>query len=386
MLLTWPGKFSLPLAALFLAGGSAALADTLSGPSVGVTPYGMGRAQSAIADDWLSLYYNPAGLALVKRVDLQVFDLRLESNSDVIHSYQDVKSLSTNSQSTLAGSINSLAGKNIMGDVSNVSQITIPHFALSFVYDQQVDFELQNLAYPITSATYIKDTYVMAGTGWSIGKQQDFRIGASLRWIDRTGGSLSIPISEIMGNTKSIESLFSQSGTGYGGDLGMQYRLPIPGQVEYTTSFVWHDIGDTSFGSSAAVNPPTRIEQDMVGGIAIRFPIGGNTNRRARRRYGQARSTSSFSIVADYDHINTPLSQVPLAMHLHTGVNLDLPIFSFQLGLNQSALTYGTSFDIGLVRVNLASYGEELGYYAGQKVDRRYLLSLGSDFGFSTSK
>jgi hypothetical protein len=63
-------------------------------------------------------------------------------------------------------------------------------------------------------------------------------------------------------------------------------------------------------------------------------------------------------------------------------MNLDLPVLSFQVGLNQSSLTLGTGFDIGIIRVEAATYGEELGSYAGQRRDRRYLLSIGSALGF----
>jgi hypothetical protein len=63
-------------------------------------------------------------------------------------------------------------------------------------------------------------------------------------------------------------------------------------------------------------------------------------------------------------------------------MNLDLPILSIQLGLNQTAFTAGMGFDLWALKVNVATYGEELGSYGGQRVDRRYLLSVGSSFGF----
>ena len=124
----------------------------------------------------------------------------------------------------------------------------------------------------------------------------------------------------------------------------------------------------------------------MVAGAAIRFPIGGGQNRRLLRRYGPTRSTSALSFVFDYDHLNKSWNDEALVKHLHEGINLDLPLFSFQVGLNQTALTFGSTFDIGLVKVSLATYGEELGSYAGQRVDRRYLLSIGSVLGFDAGK
>ena len=376
-----PGK-AISLLFVLLA-ALPARAGELAGPDEGVVPFGMGRAYSAVADDWLSLYYNPAGLAMVNKIDFQVFDIKLESNQDVLKSYSLLSDLSKTSQSSLANSLSGLAGKHIMASASNVTQITVPNFAIGVVYDTHTDFDFENLSYPTTHMRYTKDLAIVGGGAVSAGNHKEFRIGAAMKYVTRTGGVRDIPISEITGSKAAITSLFSQSGTGFGGDFGMQYRLPAPGRVEYTTSFVWHDVGQTSFGGPQAQNPPTPIDQDMVAGLGIRVPIGGLKNRRIERRNGPTRSSSSLSFDFDYDHLNTSWNQEALVKHMHLGANLDLPIFSFQLGLNQSSLTFGTSFDIGIVRVSLATYGEELGAYAGQKVDRRYLLSIGSSFGFS---
>jgi hypothetical protein len=81
-----PGSALLLFLAPLLPWEPWAGARELYGPEAGVIPYGMGRAYSAVADDWLSLHYNPAGLALVKKVDFQIFDLKVESNHDVVTS------------------------------------------------------------------------------------------------------------------------------------------------------------------------------------------------------------------------------------------------------------------------------------------------------------
>ncbi|MGZ3657315.1 MAG: hypothetical protein ACXVB9_05610 [Bdellovibrionota bacterium] len=360
-------------------------AAELSGPEEGVVPYGMGRAYSAVAEDGLALYYNPAGLAMVNRLEFQAFDLKLQSNSDTIKTVSLVKDLGNNSSSSLANTLGKFAGKHVLLTGSDVTQITVPHFALGMVYDTHTDFDLENLSYPTTQMRYTKDLSLVAGGAIS-SPNKALRLGASIKYMNRTGGVRTIPISEITGSKAAITSLFSQSGSGFGGDFGMQYRFPVPGRVEYTSSFVWHDIGETSFGGPGAQNPPTAIPQDMVAGLGIRIPIGGMKNRRLERRYGPTRSNSSLSLAFDYDHLNISPNQEALVKHFHTGMNLDLPILSLQMGLNQSYFTYGFSFDIGIVKVAAASYGEELGSYAGQHSDRRYLLSVGSSFGFSAAK
>lgn len=374
-----PGSFIAALL-LLLAAGSAS-ARELYGPDVGVTPFGMGRAYSAIADDWLALHYNPAGLALVKKVDVQLFDLRLSSNRDVLQSYSNISNMGKSSNG-LADAVNSFVGKHVMASVGNQSQITLPNFAFGFGYDVHANVDTQNSAYPTVFTRYTKDLTLMMGFAGATGPKKALRLGASLKMVNRTGGKRYLTIDELSGSKSTLKERFQDSGAGFGGTVGMQYRLPTPGRTEFTTSFVWHDIGKTSYGTSADQTRPTRTDDNLTVGFGMRLPIGGRKNRRLERRYGPDRSTSHLSFAFDYSHLNYGPNEEHLPKHLHFGMNLDLPILSLQLGLNQTSLTAGVGFDLWAVRVNMATYGEELGSYAGQRRDRRYLLSVGSSLGF----
>lgn len=365
-----------------LLAGTAAEADELYGPDVGVEPFGMGRAYSAVADDGLSLHYNPAGLALVNKLDFQIFDIRLESNRDVVSSYKQLGDLGKSGSGSVAETMNKYTGKHIMASAGNNTQLTVPNFALGFIYNTHTNFDMENLSYPITKMRYTKDLGFYMGGAVAAGPRKAFRLGTTLKYINRTGGVKNIAVSEIMGNRTALTERFNSTGSGIGADLGMQYRLPTPGRTEITTSFVWHDVGHTSFGTFQQQNTPSRIDQNMVAGLGLRFPIGGKKNRRLERRYGPSRSSNHLSFAFDYSHLNYSTSTEHLPKHLHVGMNLDLPIFSIQLGLNQTAITFGTAFDIGVIKVELATYGEELGSYGGQRVDRRYVISIGSALGF----
>jgi len=357
------------------------IAKELYGPEAGVVPFGMGRAYSAVADDWLALHYNPAGLALVNRVDMQLFDLRVGSNRDVIESFDNINKLS-DSSSGVAATLNNYAGRHVMAEVSNHSQITVPGFAFGLGYEVHADIDMQNRAYPQTVMRYTRDLSLAFGGAVGIGKRKDLRIGGKMEFMRRQGGVREIGIDEIAASRDSLTSRFDMKGAGWAGTVGMQYRLPTKGRTEFNTSFVWHDIGKTSFGGHMSQSRPSRIDDNMVAGFAVRFPIGGRKNRRLERRYGPGRSTSHLTFAFDYSHLNYSLDEEHLPKHIHLGMNLDLPLLAIQLGLNQTSLTLGTSFDIGILRVAVATYGEELGSYGGQRRDRRYLLSVGSALGF----
>ncbi len=359
-----------------------ARAKELYGPEAGVLPFAMGRAYSAIADDWLALHYNPAGLAMVRKVEIQLFDLKMASNRDVIQSMSNVKNLGKSSSGSIGSALSEFSGKNIQAQANNISQITLPNFAAAISYDVQINFNMENQVYPQTEMRYTKDLGFLFGGALGFGKRQDLRVGTTLKFMKRTGGFKNVLVSDMLGNRTAVLKKFESSGSGVGGDIGFQYRLPTNGRTELLTSFVWHDIGNTAFGTSQQQDQPTRVEQNLVAGLGIRFPIGGKKNRRLERRYGPTRSVNHLSLAYDYSHLNKSLSQEDFGKHSHLGLNLDLPILSIQLGMNQDSLTFGTSFDIDIVRVAVATYGEELGSYTGQKRDRRYVLSIGSGFGF----
>jgi hypothetical protein len=377
-----PGRLSaLVLATAFLWGNAVALSAELYGPDVGVVPFGMGRAYSAIADDWLALHYNPAGLAQVKKVDIQLFDLRMESNRDVLKSYSNISKMGKTS-SSLANTLNAYVGENILGDITNQSQITVPNFAIGLGYDVHADIDIQNLAYPSIFARYTKDLVLNTGGAFAMGPKKELRLGAALRFVHRTGSMRNLLVSDLAGKKSALKDEFTQNGSGIGSDIGMQYRLPNTGRTELTTSFVWHDIGKTSYGGAMDQNRPTRTDDDMVVGLGLRFPIGGRKNRRLERRYGPDRSSSSLTFALDYSHLNISPNVEHLPKHFHLGTNLDLPILSVQLGMNQTSFTAGLGFDLWAMKINLATYGEELGSYAGQRRDRRYLISIGNSMGF----
>ena len=359
---------------------SLAYGKELYGPEAGVVPFGMGRAYSAVADDGLSLYYNPAGLALVNKVDFQVLNVRAETGSDVVAIASGSKKVGKSSN--VASTLNGYAGQNLEGQIAEYTQITVPNFAMGLNYNVHLDLDMENVVNPVSQMRYTKDLAFSVGTAFSAGKRKELRVGVVFRWIHRTGGYRTVGIDEIVGSTNSLIDKFGATGSGYSGTVGTQYVLPFSGRTEVTTSFVWHDIGDASFGSYSSANRPTRIEQNMVAGAAVRFPIGGSQNRRLERRYGPKRSTSAVTLAFDYSYLNIGQSKEQYPKHTHVGLNVDLPILSFQVGLNQSSLTFGTSFDIGLFKVDLATYGEELGSYAGQRPDRRYVMSFSTGLGF----
>lgn len=380
-------KYCLLIALLISLGiGANASAKELYGPEAGVIPYGMGRAYSAVADDWHALHYNPAGLAMVEGVDLQILDLNLSTNKQAITNIKKYQELGESGDD--ARKMRALIGDTLHFRAANYSQITLPRFAFGTIYDYNVTFDAKNQVNPRIRIRNTKDFGFTSGFAVGIGRGANrtraLRIGTQLKYIKRTGSVQELSVAQFSASgSQALLDRFNQSGWGLGATLGLQYQLPVAGRAEYTVSFVYHDIGNTSFGSEKTANRPTPLQQNMVAGFAARFPIGGKVNRRVARRYGQPRSSHHMTVSADYTHLNIGTGTEQLPKHLRFGMNIDLPIISLQAGINQGALTGGIGVDLAAIRVNAATYSEELGSFAGQQRDRRYIISVGTGFGFS---
>ncbi len=70
-----------------------AIARELPSNHWGTIPLAMGGAYSAVADDWLSLHYNPAGLALQRKLEFQLLNFSLDVNRTSIEHFKNIRNL-----------------------------------------------------------------------------------------------------------------------------------------------------------------------------------------------------------------------------------------------------------------------------------------------------
>lgn len=365
-----------------LPGSEKVWAAELGGqPKIGVEPLAMGRAYSAIADDWLALHYNPANLAAVRGLDLKLLHFKIGGNQQIYNSYNDINDL--DQAGTLSDTLNVLAGKQLQFDIETGVQFTVPHFALGAYYEILGQFSMINLAYPTTTVTYTKDFSIIVGTGWGIGRHRKryiVSIGSSLRIMQRQGGTQDISIDTIGGETDALLSRFSEKGRGIGVTPALTFQWPLQSRMEISNSVVWHNLGKISFGKAESLERPTRIEDNLTVGMGIRMPFWGKLNRRRTRRFGQSRGNYNLSFTFDYSHLNLKADEADPAKKMHAGMRLKLPFISLYLGNSQTQWTYGFSIDALLFDIKAASYTEELGSFAGQQRDRRYVLSITGGF------
>jgi hypothetical protein len=328
---------------------------------------GMGGAYAAVVDDDESLWYNPAGIAKNTGFYWKILDPKV-GVTDVTTAMDSFSDLSD--QATFESALNNLYGEPIWLGASGKTSILMPYFAAAYFYDVDASIIVDNPVSPTLTTNYITDSGVALGTGFSIASI--FQMGFVTKYITRSGirkdwGAATV--TDIIAGNETPDIIFDQfstvTGIGYAFDMGM--NLTLPTVVQPTLSFVWKNIGNTSFRAAPGDEEPPTEDQNMLiaASMLVDLPF--------------------FHIVPAIEirHLNNDDAQ--LGKKIHMGVEIGLPLIDIRAGFYQGYYSLGAGLDLGLIKIDAATWGTELGGYPGQYESRRYMvqatLEIGFDFG-----
>jgi hypothetical protein len=351
--------FACAIAAFIAMSAPLARAEQLSEPWTSVRALGMGNAYTAIVDDSDSLFYNPAGLARNTSFSWTLFNPRIGANgAQAIENAQVLSSISNDP----VGALNQLYGSQLWLGGGAQSAVLMPNFGLSVFSTSEVGLAVSNPAATTMNLNYVFDY------GGALGFGVDFlpkfvMFGMVLKWINRTGTTLPIGPSTIATlDPAVIEGELKRRGSGYGADFGMVLTLPSP--IRPTLSIVYKNAGYTNFKHEEGAGAPTGMRPELIigGALEIDTPL------------------VSLRPVIDYKYADR--YDLQFGRKLHLGVEVDIPFIDIRAGLHQGYWTAGLGMSLGILRLDAASYGVELGEYPGQLEDRRYVAQLTLELGF----
>ena len=350
--------------AIFILMTSTAKAAELYEVNVSPRALGMGNAYTAIVADKDALFYNPARLAEVKGVNLTIADPYLGANGqDVYDTYTSLSDASA-STSSFATTLRQLYGKKIWVGGGAKAALTTPYFGVAGYDALTGSAYLNNPAYPNLNVNFINDYGFVAGAAFDIAKIVS--IGFSGRRITRIGASFPVGVSTLaVLSSSQLQDQLSNRGTGYAVDFGSS--ITIPGPVKPTFSFVWKNLGYTTFTQDFGSVAPPMIKDEMIAGLGMDISLPGIDIRPA----------------FDFKYLNRTDEQ--LGKKIHLGIEFDLPLIDIRGGFYQGYYTAGVGVDLGFFKVDAATYGVELGEYPGQHEDRRYVAQLTIELGFDPS-
>lgn len=238
----------------------------------------------------------------------------------------------------------------------------------------------------VPSTLYIGGTYSFRNISTGNSSVDNYlkllNVGLNLKFNISLGVSENIALDDIVSNTFTNinpQALLSNISTRFVPDIGFLYRIPL----------------DSSGGDNQRVNIGLSIKD--IGGITTKlitgneevfipttFNIGASYFVDLYSQFGFGNSMllrkNYFSL--DFHDLFLQRKDKDFFRRLHIGIssqlfNLnDILAMNLGLGVNGGYPTFGISLKLTVIKIEFAVYTEELGVYAGQDPDTRYVGSI----------
>jgi hypothetical protein len=216
-----------------------------------------------------------------------------------------------------------------------------------------VNAEIRNPPYPEFHPKANVDYGFTGGAGFKV-PVEGLRVGGTLKYLHRESLDEVYTAADIADD--DFEDRLDddrKSGNGVSMDLGVLYELPV----------------ESSFTTDVGLSINNLFEMDMSEAEDIKRTVNlGIATRRSFSGFTLIGAFDIIDITRNYDQDDDYMKRI------HMGAELQLPaILAVRMGLNQGYFTAGATLDFPVVRLDFATYAEEVGAYAGQREDRRYV-------------
>ena len=331
----------------------------------GLRPLGMGNAYVSIADDFNSLFYNPAGLARLEAWDGEFLNPALDftkSISDLASDAQDLTGSDSVKQSI------QLLEKNT-GESHHIGLKWTPHLIFqNFGFGLGADFGMTLLVHREISPYLDVGVEAILPISFAMNFFEDrLSVGVSLKGRVRVGVEREFSMDDLEAfqdqdeDTQTTELKdYLLSGAGAGADVGILFT-PVE-TMKPTLGISVTDFGGTAYQEVDAGelgSTPDLVLPSVNVGMSFRpVEIG---------RWYLLASVDAHSINQPYTY----------GKKLNFGSEIGFGRWAkFQAGLYQGYLTGGLQLDIGVLNLRVVTYATELGNTAGFKESRRYAAQL----------
>jgi len=349
---------------------------------------GMGNSYIAVGGTSSSVFYNPAGLSKInKNAGFEVDLLRLtvgwgKNSIDFINDLSDAldaqdgdyiqpKDGDDGDDQLYAVNevIKKYQGENLHFTVNNYSSISRKWDKLALTIGFLVDVKSNTITHQGFGLGGLIEEHGSFTFGPLLGASYDFlngdlSIGMSAKYLYRKTVDHYFTSREIVENEDNLDTYITETvakdGTAFGGDIGVIYNIDKFDFMPISVGASILNIGDLDFGEAG------KIPMTFNVGIAIKpkLPI------------------FDWTIAIDYVDLTNNFEDSDKLKRLRGGVEVsffDNKWSSLKLrgGVYQGYFTGGAEFRLLLFTAMFTTYEEEVGAYAGQKGDRRYLITLG---------
>lgn len=345
--------------------------------SKSIRALGMGGAFYAMSDDEYALFYNPAGLANYRGEGSLMFSAQGYISTGATSAIKTLSKQKGQDISNVVTSLQSFAGKPISAGVSLFPHYVRKYFAMGLLLaDAKTNFAILGKELDTSvDLTMIVDNGLFIGFGRPV-LNDDLQVGFNVKGIIRAGGKKTFSVLDIA-SSKDL-NLDPNSLGGVGGgidfDLGAIYDihgLPfgVLNQVSMTINNVMgSDL--TMFKSDTGGNPPGLIRTLSLGARSTLRGIG------AIDQFHVLFDLAEFQLGGESD-LEYGARKGSLFKHINMGVEAPINgILSVRAGFHQGYLTAGLGLQFSPIKVDFATYGEEVSQGINRLSSRRFALRI----------
>lgn len=358
---------------------------------------GMGAANTAVGGYSTAVFYNPAGLINIKKehgVEVELLGISV-SASQKIQQFADDLNNANNDTAQVVDTV-----KKYSGDVFNLTASN--YTSVSYHTENDVAWSVGLLA--SADATFIPhansgsngliEAHARAYGGIIGGMAMKYddavpgslTVGLGLKYITQKSYEAGLDAGEVTDHKddimKYLQDTYEVTNSGFGVDIGAIYS-PMPESVlNPSIGLSVMNLGSLNFTDVYGAQPMTvnlgfSISPELAFTNSFRVSVDYvdalNTQQARVRNYNATQSNDQ------YDNADIEFNMM---QHLRAGVSaglIDNSWFMLTLngGLYQGAYTAGLDMQLAILKIQAATYQEQLGATVDQLVDRRYVIGLG---------
>ncbi len=314
---------------------------------------GMGGAFTAVADDFNALTYNPAGLTQLDGMEMDLITVEAEGSESVMTLIDDLEAAQGGTEAAAADVIRAHVGDHIRLRLNSFPHVVGPRFGVGLLGQATVDGDFRNPVNPVVDVNAAVDWGITGALAKKMNSNLALGIGG--KFISRKGLVRTYTALDVATSTFDPLADVGNPETDVAFDLGMLYHFnALP--FSPTIGAAYLNAGNLDFG------PFGEVPSQLNLGVAVRPKIG----------------PFRVTLSADYVDVTKNLA-TDSDDRKRTNFGAEVALWKFlavRAGVHQSYFSAGATLNLWVLKIDVATYGEELAAYGGQREDRRYIARI----------
>jgi hypothetical protein len=214
----------------------------------------------------------------------------------------------------------------------------------------------------------------------------DLTIGLGAKYITQKSYEAGLDTQEVVEHKDDlltyIQDTYEVSNSGYGIDIGVLYEPHMMEALHPAIGVSLKNLGNLNFDDAYGAQPMT-----LNAGVSISLDVSWLNSLKVAVDYvdilnAQQARVRNYNPNRSQDQYDNADVEFDVMQHLRAGVTAGLVDNSWVMatlmgGWYQGAYTAGVDLQFTLIKLQAATYQEQLGSVTGQLEDRRYVIGVG---------